>query len=111
MCKLCEILMKLAPRAFDDREPSKRLEQWHEFSFRMVEHIENYTVPQYGDFPDDPLTTMSDEVIVANMGRYLARVGKNARGADDACRDMLKVAHYACELERRLREEAQHDEN
>lgn len=77
---------------------SSRATQWMTFADEVTNHIETYTVPQYGDWPDDNLTTMSDEAIVENIKRYLARIDSNSRGPKEGLRDMLKCAHYICEL-------------
>lgn len=77
---------------------SNRLERWKDFNEMVEEHIEVYTVPQYGDYPEDQMSDFSQEEIVMNMKRYLNRVDSNQRGAEDGLRDCLKLAHYACEL-------------
>jgi hypothetical protein len=74
---------------------SNRGRIWLDFATRIFDHIENYTVPQYGDYPDDMLTTMSDRAIIANMTRYVVRAGKGQRGPEEEQRDMLKLIHYA----------------
>ena len=32
---------------------AQRTKDWNEFAAKMADHIENYTVPQYGDAPND----------------------------------------------------------
>jgi hypothetical protein len=61
-----------------------------------LDHIHTYTVPQYGDYPDDQMTEASLADIKHDMQRYLNRMLSNARGQVEIERDMLKLAHYAC---------------
>lgn len=74
---------------------SKRGEEWVAFSAKVLAHIEDYTVPQYGDAPNDSITTWSDAACVEQIGKYAARYGKNARDGQEQL-DLLKIAHYAC---------------
>jgi len=74
---------------------SMRARNWSEFYWRVRNHIAEYAVPQYGDYPNDQLTNFSLDDIKTNMMRYINRMGRNARGKEEALRDMLKVAHYA----------------
>lgn len=71
---------------------------WNVFSENVSQHISDYTVPQYGDFPNDLRTTCHEDVILADMQRYLTRYKDGKRGADETTRDMLKLAHYASML-------------
>lgn len=32
---------------------AQRTKDWNEFAAKVADHIENYTVPQYGDAPND----------------------------------------------------------
>lgn len=74
---------------------SKRGEEWVAFSAKVLAHIEDYTVPQYGDAPNDSITAWSDAACVEQIGKYAARYGKNAREGQEQL-DLLKMAHYAC---------------
>lgn len=76
---------------------SNRGTEWEVFSFEVFSHIENYTVPQYGDKPDDQLHTdwTVDDCLTA-IKKYANRSGKNSRGPEEDLRDMMKIAHYAC---------------
>jgi hypothetical protein len=74
---------------------SARGREWKEFSDQILEHIEAYTVPQYGDYPSDQMTTASIEDIKHNLKRYINRMSTNARGEQEAIRDLKKIAHYA----------------
>ena len=77
---------------------SVRLAFWRYFSGLVGDHIENYTVPQYGDHPDDQLCDFTKRDIVVSLKRYLNRIDTNARGQTESERDCFKMAHYICEL-------------
>ena len=89
---------------------SNRGLDWLDFTCDVLTHIEEYTVPQYGDSPDDQVQTWTAEQCLDSMRRYLARFGRNARGLVETFRDMLKVAHYACLVYNKLKEEGKHNE-
>jgi hypothetical protein len=77
---------------------SKRGKEWNNFSRIVARHIEGYTVPQYGDAPDDQASKFSEQDIIANIRRYVNRMESNARGPEEAQRDLLKIAHYCAML-------------
>ena len=70
------------------------LEKWQEFADAVEAHIRDYTIPQYGDYPDDQMSTFTDEDILTSIQRYENRRGKGARGIEEEMRDCLKIAHY-----------------
>lgn len=71
--------------------------EWLEFYIKVVSHIDDYTVPQYGDKPNDPLhKDWSIKDCAKGIKKYCDRAGKNSRGPEEDKRDMLKIAHYAC---------------
>lgn len=74
---------------------SIRRYMWEVFSGIVQMHIEEYTIPQYGDYPNDNLTTFSAEDCLTNISRYAARLKTNSRGKDETLSDLLKIAHYA----------------
>jgi hypothetical protein len=74
---------------------SLRGQDWLRFSQDVLSHIEEYTVPQYGDRGKDRATNYTTEVIADHIGRYKDRMGSNARGEVEAKRDLMKIAHYA----------------
>lgn len=74
---------------------SIRRYMWEVFSGIVQMHIEEYTIPQYGDYPNDNLTTFSAEDCLTNISRYAARLKSNSRGKDETLSDLLKIAHYA----------------
>jgi len=81
---------------------TNRGNEWIEFSKTVLNHIDTYTVPQYGDanwdHPEkgDQMQTASLEDMQMNLKRYINRLNSNARGKIEALRDLNKIAHYAC---------------
>ena len=81
-----------------------RSDEWKYFSSRVLNHIEKYTVPQYGDMnlenPEkgDQMQSASLDDVKMNLLRYVNRLNSNARGYEEAIRDLYKIAHYACIL-------------
>ena len=73
-----------------------RVLEWLTFSSLVKAHIANYTVPQYGDMPDDEVETWSPEMTIAAIQKYTRRAGSSQRGQMEEIRDMLKIAHFAC---------------
>lgn len=74
---------------------SNRLLLWDCFSEEVARHVEEYTVPQYGDFPDDNVASWSADDCVKQIQKYVNRIDSNSRGELEATRDLLKIAHYA----------------
>lgn len=72
---------------------SKRGASWSAFAQRVLEHIEEYTVPQYGDAGQDQVTNYSTEERVKQCQKYLDRFGRNAREGQQEL-DFIKIAHY-----------------
>lgn len=77
---------------------SNRGKEWSAFSDIVAQHIEVYTVPQYGDAPDDQASGFSEQDIAANIRRYVNRLETGARGPEEAQRDLLKISHYCSML-------------
>jgi hypothetical protein len=75
---------------------SKRGTEWWVFSEIVSSHIENYTVPQYGDAPNDPVEVWTPAQCMDSVKRYANRIDTNSRGRLETLRDMAKVAHFAC---------------
>jgi hypothetical protein len=73
---------------------SKRAVDWVEFSSKVCSHIDEYTVPQYGDKGVDLASTKDAAFFMAQIERYVTRFGKNQR-SDQENLDLLKIAHYA----------------
>ena len=84
--------------ALEVKRPSNRCAQFLNVMADAVEHIEEYTIPQYGDYPDDQMTTWEDRDFIVQLRRYINRAESNARGEVEAQRDLLKIIHYAATL-------------
>jgi len=78
--------------------------EWSWFSSIVDDHIEHYTVKQYGEKGQDRCTELSPAEIINDIKKYCARFGNNARGSEEQKRDMLKLAHYACIIWHKLSE-------
>lgn len=76
---------------------SKRLDDVKSFCEQLLHHVEHYTIPQYGDYPDDYLSRMTVTDCMKHIQKYVIRNdrGKVNGGAPRQCQDMLKIAHYA----------------
>ena len=72
-----------------------RLQEWDEFSALVRKHIEETTIPQYGDLPHDLASTWSKQECIKPIEKYIARHGRHTR-PDQAADDLKKIAHYAC---------------
>ena len=75
---------------------SNRQREFSGFSLVVESHIENYTVPQYGDAPNDQVEEWTPEQCMESIKRYANRFGTGRRGRLETLRDMVKIAHYAC---------------
>lgn len=67
--------------------------QWQRFAAEVADHIEKYTVPQYGDEGEDIITDQTAEYCIDHAKRYLARFGRSARPGTELL-DLKKAAHY-----------------
>jgi len=75
---------------------SKRQLEFELFAEIVLEHIENYTVAQYGDAPNDPVETWTPAQCMDSVKRYADRIETGRRGSLETIRDMVKIAHFAC---------------
>ena len=76
---------------------SNRGEEFKAFVSLVLDHIENYTVKQYGDAPNDNVEKWNSEKCMDAIERYVKRFGpRNGRGEEDNLLSCLKIAHYAC---------------
>ena len=78
--------------------------EWASFALEVLDHIENYTVPQYGDAGEDQIDDWPIGACLLAMIKYAKRSGNNIRLNQDKI-DMLKIAHYACFVYNKLKEE------
>jgi len=74
---------------------SYREKEMVQFAAMVASHIRSYTVPRYGDWPEDLATDMTLEQGIGQIKKYAQRFGHDARG-DERQADMIKIAHYAC---------------
>ncbi|OQB08799.1 MAG: hypothetical protein BWY21_01095 [Parcubacteria group bacterium ADurb.Bin216] len=75
---------------------STRELEYVSFSEVVRAHIKNYTIPQYGDKPNDMISTWSVEDCMQAINRYVTRSRVSRRGELESLRDIIKIAHYAC---------------
>ena len=75
---------------------SKRVLEFDQFASIVKLHIEHYTVPQYGDAPNDQVEEWTPKQCMDSVKRYANRIDSNSRGRLESLRDMAKVAHFAC---------------
>lgn len=73
---------------------SNRGIMWNIFADEVARHIEHYTVPQYGDFPEDQASSWTEDDMVKQIQKYLNRINTNERGEMERDRDLMKIAHY-----------------
>ena len=71
-----------------------RGDDWLIFSEKVYNHIELYTVPQYGDKGEDQCTEFTIQDFQTQLKKYTNRMGKNSRPGQDKL-DLLKICHYA----------------
>lgn len=74
---------------------SKKGMAWLEFSITVLEHIENYAVPQYGPDIAQNEDVESAEDCRKYMAKYLRRAGSERRGRIEELRDLVKIANFA----------------
>lgn len=72
-----------------------REQEWVDFAEKVRSHIVDYTIPQYGDAPDDSVQSWSYDDCLTSIKKYTARFGTNTREGQDLL-DLMKIAHYAC---------------
>ena len=73
-----------------------RLQDWEKFNLQMYQHIEKYTISQYGNPDgDDQVESWTSEDCMQAIKKYLSRFKRNSRGNTEQLRDMFKIAHYA----------------
>jgi hypothetical protein len=72
---------------------TKRSRRWDGFADKVAAHIDDYTVPQYGDEGDDLASEYTAEKCVDQVKKYLGRFGRNSRPGQDEL-DIVKAAHY-----------------
>lgn len=83
---------------------TKRGAEWNVFAEKVLTHIDTYAVPQYGDKGDDQIENWNIDACLLAIKKYTNRSCRNIREGQDQL-DMLKVAHYACFIYNKLKEE------
>lgn len=78
--------------------------EWEAFSSAVSAHIKDYVIPQYGDMGEDKAHKYSKSDLERQIEKYVARFGRNSRGAEEQKRDLLKIAHYCCILHAKMSE-------
>lgn len=73
---------------------SARGKEWEAFSTRVSHHVEHYTVPQYGDKPNDLIELWSVEECIKDIRKRVERFGRNRRPGQEKL-DLIKIAHVA----------------
>lgn len=63
------------------------------FAADVLTHIEQYTVPQYGDAGEDQVTEYTVEECLKQALKYISRYGRNSREGQQEL-DFMKAAHY-----------------
>lgn len=94
-----EVVTQMAKEDNIEPDPSmiksNRGRMWSIFSDEVANHIENYTIKQYKDFPEDQVTRWDEHILKEQIQKYLNRIDSNQRGDMDANMDLIKIAHYA----------------
>lgn len=88
---------------------AQRTKDWNEFATKVADHIETYTVPQYGDAPNDNVESWSAQDCIAQVQKYAARFGTNQRAGQEEL-DLMKIAHYAQLAMGKMRQKPFNDE-
>lgn len=94
-----EVVTQMAKE--DNLEPdpnmikSNRGRMWGIFADEVANHIENYTIKQYKDYPEDQVTGWDEHILKEQIQKYLNRLDSNQRGDMEANMDLIKIAHYA----------------
>ena len=68
------------------------------FTEEVFRHVEEYTIPQYGDFQNDQLTSWTEHDVKTAIRKYVNRLDTNQRGELEATRDLFKIVHYVSVL-------------
>lgn len=76
--------------------------EWKLFAAMIDQHVIDYCVPQYGDYPDEMIEKMSLDDLRFQIEKYAGRIGRGVRGEEEAIRDCYKIAHYACILHTKI---------
>ena len=75
---------------------SNREVEFYHFAMVVQGHIDRYTIPQYGDYPNDPVEDWTAEECLLAIQKYAKRHKVEQRGRIETLRDIAKIAHFAC---------------
>jgi len=89
---LPEVTIKGTDHDFANRQYSERGKNWFQFAIKVLEHVEKYTVPQYGDKPNDQIEEWSIEDCFKAVKKRMARFSRNSREGQQEL-DFMKMAH------------------
>ena len=76
-------------------EFSNKGQAWIDFQYTVLDHIENYAVPQYGPDITENSDVQGAEDCRKYIAKYLRRAGSERRGRIEELRDLVKIAHFA----------------
>ena len=74
---------------------TNRGREWARFAQEVLDHIETYTVNQYGDGPNDQVEEWDAKTCALSAAKYGKRHGTNQRAGQEL-QDCKKGAHYYC---------------
>jgi len=86
------------------KHAADRTIEWVEFAAKVATHIQDYTVPQYGDKGEDRVTEDEPRDLIREIKKYVLRFGNNKREGQDEL-DLIKIAHYACMAHAKMKED------
>jgi len=83
---------------------SLRGEQWKTFSEKVLNHIEKYSIFQYGDRGKDLVSEWSSNTCKDSISKYVKRFNTNSRKNQEYL-DLIKIAHYCCLAHDKMKKE------
>jgi len=89
-------------KAIPNQRLSVRGQEWAAFAKEVLDHIETYTIHQYGDKGEDQCTEFTVQDFQTQIKKYTNRFGRNSRPGQDEI-DLKKIAHYSQMLLFKLR--------
>lgn len=72
-----------------------RTYMWNFFAALVAQHVQEYTIPQYGDYPNDNIAQWSADDCLKQIQKYANRLFTSSRGEDELKQDLKKIAHYS----------------
>jgi len=74
---------------------SNKALNWQKFNEVVINHIENYAVPQYGPDIKENVDVEDTNDCLKYIAKYKNRHGSERRGRIEELRDLIKIAHFA----------------